>query len=97
MRKWIGLAAAILCVAVLALVAIGMGRGVLAILTASGSGGEADPMFAPPPETVTRPPELLQDYGEAAGARDMSDTWVYENLTPVDKTAEELASEPGGN
>lgn len=92
MKKWLGLAAVLVVIAVLALLAVSMGRGLLAFLNGADSGGEADPMFAEPAERLTRPPELA---GEAApGAEptpeDPSSEWVYEETSPVDLTAEEL-------
>ena len=94
MRRWIVLVAAVTGIVLLALLAIAMGRGMLALLGGAGGGGEADPMFAEPAEAVTRPPELDGETPDgAATAMDASDTWVYEAQTPVDMTAEEHAGE----
>lgn len=54
---------------------------------------EPDPQFAPPAETVTRPPEPDATVAPEALAEDPSLGWVYEAETPVDKTAEELSRE----
>ena len=57
-----------------------------------GSEG-ADPQFAQPAEQVTRPPEMDEPASAEALEEDPSLGWVYENETPVDKTAEELSRE----
>lgn len=51
---------------------------------AVGDHGEKDPMFAEQEPAVTRPPELMEDV-EAWGyrARDASQDWVYQTLTPI--------------
>ena len=92
--RWI---AALLALAALVLIAFMMVRGATGIARLSADGGESepDPMFAEPAERVTRPPELS---GEGApvisGDEDPSRNWVYETLTPVERTAAELANEP---
>lgn len=98
MRRWIGLIAAILAVLVLVLAVYGIGRGALSLLNGMDSGaGEPDPMFNQFPSELsreTRPPELTGEEGEAPSvAEDRSEDWVYPELSPVDRTAEELARE----
>ena len=57
-------------------------------------GGEGrDPQFAQPAEQVTRPPEPETPVSAEALETDPSLGWVYENETPVDKTAEQLSRE----
>ena len=64
-------------------------------LRLSKSGGDAtpDPQFAEPAETVTRPPEMKGEDGLSPTADDPSARWEAVELTPVDKTAEELGRE----
>ena len=64
-------------------------------LNLSRSGGSAvqDPQFAEPAEAVTRPPEMEGEDGTAPAADDPSVGWAETELTPVDKTAEELGRE----
>ena len=57
-----------------------------------GSGG-TDPQFAEPAETVTRPPELEGEGRPDGTDIDPSAQWEEVELTPVDKTAEELGRE----
>ena len=97
MKKWFGLAAVLLCIALLLLALIGMGRGFLLILNGAEDSGERDPMFAPEAELdsqFTRPPELTDESRQAeALPEDSSDTWIYGETAPVDKTAEALGRE----
>lgn len=66
--------------------------GSLKLLNTGGS-GERDPQFAEEAVHETRPPEL-DESGQAVDlSEDPSLGWVYENETPVDKTAEELSRE----
>ena len=57
--------------------------------------GEPDPMYDPFSGGLsreTRPPQLAgEDEDRAPVAGDQSDSWVYEELNPVDMTASELA------
>ena len=59
----------------------------------AGDSGERDPQFAEEAARQTRPPELDETGRAAALEEDPSLGWVYENETPVDKTAEELSRE----
>ena len=96
MRRWIGLATALVAVLALIFLVTSLGRVILGALNAGSvdAGAGADPMFAEPAEQVTRPPELAgSDADAGASVEDRSDSWVYEELTPVDKTAQELAGE----
>ena len=66
--------------------------------TAFGNAGsQADPMFAEPAVNVTRPPQLAEEQSGETLQGDPSDSWVYEEESPVDKTAAELAAEALGN
>ncbi len=90
------LAAALLAVAVLAAVAVLLGRFVLGAARLAGTDGgptERDPMFSEAPETVTRPPEPEENSGLGREDADPSAHWVVEEEGPVDQTAEELARE----
>ena len=92
MRKWIGLAVALAVIAGLVLLGVSMARGVLAFMNGANARGTADPMFAEPAETVTRPPSLSGEDGEAADlGDDPSKNWHYETLTPL--TEDGLAAE----
>lgn len=81
----------------LLLLTIGLGRGLLGLLNLVKSDGgelEPDPMFAEETqEQIEAPAEL----GESGTAPDLGDdpsqNWVYEDLTPVEQTAAELALE----
>ena len=93
---WLKLTAGLVAVALLALVLFGMGRaflGVLNAIHADGGRTEPDPMFREEPERVTRPPELDENGQPVAIAEDPSLGWVYEEQSPVEKTAEELSRE----
>ena len=84
----VALVAAIFAVAL----AIQFLTGSLRLLSAPGS-GERDPQFAEEAARETRPPEM-DESGQAVDlSEDPSLGWVYENETPVDKTAEELSRE----
>ena len=88
-------AAAAVVLALLALALFGMGRLVLKALKLGKDGGpaEADPMFAPTPEVVTRPPEAPEGPGLSREEADPSHYWNEGEQVPVDMTAEELAGE----
>ena len=62
-------------------------------LSRSGGSGMPDPQFAEPAEIVTRPPDMNGEDGAAPAADDPSAGWEETELTPVDKTAEELGRE----
>lgn len=62
-------------------------------LTRHGGTGAPDPQFAEPAETVTRPPELNGEDDAPQALDDPSAAWAQVELTPVDKTAEELGRE----
>ena len=62
-------------------------------LTRSKGTGTPDPQFAEPAETVTRPPEMKGEEGLSPAMDDPSAGWEVVELTPVDKTAEELGRE----
>ena len=88
--------AAIAVTAVVALVLIVLlFRGLFGLLGRTRSRGavESDPQFAAPAETVTRPPELNESGGPVAVGDDPSALWDLGEMTPVDKTAEELGLE----
>ena len=79
---------------ILALLALGifMVTGVLHILQSAGiDTGSTDPMFPEATQSVTRPPEL--DAEEVQPDHPTLDDYIDEELTPVDRTAEELAKE----
>ena len=94
-QKRVGVAA----LAVAAVVAVVLLVLALRLLTGalrlSKSGGDAtpDPQFAEPAETVTRPPDLGGEDGLSPAVDDPSAGWEAVELTPVDKTAEELGRE----
>lgn len=67
--------------------------GTLRLLRTDGGETTRDPQFAEPAEPATRPPELDESGRPVDLADDPSASWVYENETPVDKTAEELSRE----
>lgn len=95
MRGGFRLIAAIIAVALLLIVAIALLHGVmgLAKLSTVDAAPEPDPMFAEPAEQVTRPPESDEDEKPVVTeGDDPSLNWVYEELTPVEKTAAELAN-----
>lgn len=92
MRKWVGAVIAALLIAALATVGFIMLRGVTDVVRgADFGGGEPDPMFSQPPESVTRPPEL--DAEEPQPTHPTLDDYVPENESPVDQTAAELIEE----
>lgn len=96
MRAAFRLIAAVVALAVLLLAAFALLRGVTGVarLSANQGTGEPDPMFAEPVERVTRPPEADADEAPVvSGDEDPSQNWVYETLTPVERTAAELADE----
>ena len=62
-------------------------------LARSDGAGAPDPQFAEPAETVTRPPEMMGEEGSAQAVDDPSAGWEAVELTPVDKTADELGRE----
>jgi hypothetical protein len=94
-QKWIGVGAlvlaAVVAVLLLALV-IRLFSGALSLSRTDGA-GTPDPQFAEPAETVTRPPEMTGEDGRSAMPDDPSAGWIQTELTPVDKTAEELGRE----
>ena len=86
------LAVAAVVAVILLVLAIRLFTGALRV---SKSGGSAtpDPQFAEPAETVTRPPEMKGEEGLSPAMDDPSAGWEVVELTPVDKTAEELGRE----
>ena len=78
--------------AVLLILALRLLTGALR-LSKSGGDATSDPQFAEPAETVTRPPEMKGEDGLSPMADDPSARWEAVELTPVDKTAEELGRE----
>ena len=84
----VGLVAAVLAVAL----AVQLLNGSLKLLRTGGP-SERDPQFAEEPTRETRPPELDENGQPLDLAEDPSLGWVYEEETPVDKTAEELSRE----
>ena len=96
MRKWISFVAILLAILLMLGVIYGIGRGVVKVLGGIGKdAGEPDPMYDPFSGGLsreTRPPQLAgEDEDRAPVAGDQSDSWVYEELNPVDMTASELA------
>ena len=92
-RGWLAPVAVVLCLLILVFLVIGIGRMVLGALNGARGGGGSDPQFAEPAETVTRPPSLSGEDGEAADlGDDPSKNWHYETLTPL--TEDGLAAEP---
>lgn len=96
MRRALGLIATIVALAILAVVAVALLRGVLgaARLSTGVTSAEPDPMFAEPAERVTRPPQDEDMPPVVSADEDPSRDWVYETLTPVERTAAELAETP---
>lgn len=93
MRWWMKLIGGLLAVAVLLWLAFRIGSFTMDILSASrGESGEQDPQFAQEAETVTRPPELWQEDGDAE-FKDNSANWDMSVQTPVEQTAQELGEE----
>lgn len=82
---------AVIAVLLLAL-AIRLVSGALS-LSRTDSAGTPDPQFAEPAQSVTRPPEMAGEDGTAPIPDDPSAGWAEMELTPVDKTAEELGRE----
>ena len=66
-------------------------------LTRTGGSGEPDPQFAEPAQAVTRPPEADAGVLPPQLGDDPSARWEQGELTPVDKTADELAREAGAD
>lgn len=94
-RRWIGvgtLAVAAAVAVLLLLLVIRLFSGALS-LSRTGGAGTPDPQFAEPAEAVTRPPEMEGEDGTALMSDDPSAGWAQTELTPVDKTAEELGRE----
>lgn len=84
MRKWMWLAALILAAAALILTGLAVARGAWGLIGAmSPQAGEPDPMFAEPPERVTRPPEPSENAASAVDG-DNSTNWTYRTLTPLE-------------
>jgi hypothetical protein len=94
-QGWIGVGGLIVATVVAALLLVLVLRLVSGALRLSGAGGTGthDPQFAEPAEAVTRPPEMEGEDGMAEMPEDPSAGWVETELTPVDKTAEELGRE----
>lgn len=86
-----GLAAVAAVLAVI--LAVQLFSGTLRLLSTGGGEMTRDPQFAEPAESATRPPELDENGQPVARVDDPSANWVYEEETPVDKTAEELSRE----
>lgn len=95
MRGWMKLILALAAIAVLCWMVVRIGGFTLNVLSANGGGGgEADPMFAEEPESVTPPPELRDAQGEGVSRfQDNSANWDNSVQTPVDQTADELGRE----
>lgn len=92
-RAGIGLAVALAIAAILLIaLAVRLVSGAFSVARKGGSGG-TDPQFAEPTETVTRPPELEGEGRSDETDGDPSARWEAVELTPVDKTAEELGRE----
>ena len=92
-RAGIGMAVALAVIAILLIaLAVRLVSGAFSVARKGGSGG-TDPQFAEPAETVTRPPELEGEGRPDGTDADPSVQWEEVELTPVDKTAEELGRE----
>ena len=91
MRTGIRIAVVALVIALLAALGVCIVRGVTGIVANVDMGGEPDPMFSEPPETVTRPPELDEEIPQAE--HPTLDDYVPAEESPVDKTAAELIAE----
>ena len=92
-RAGIGMIVALAIVAILLIaLAVRLVSGAFSMARRGGSGG-TDPQFAEPAETVTRPPELEGEGRPDGTDIDPSAQWEEVELTPVDKTAEELGRE----
>ena len=94
-QRWIGagtLAVAAVVAVLLLVLVIRLFSGALR-LSRTGGTGSPDPQFAEPVEAVTRPPEMEGEDGMPLMSDDPSDDWAETELTPVDKTAEELGRE----
>jgi len=94
-QRWIGAGGLIVATAVAVGLLVLVIRLVSGALSLSGAGGAGtqDPQFAEPAEVVTRPPEMEGEAGMAQMSLDPSSGWVETELTPVDKTAQELGRE----
>jgi len=94
-QKWAGigaLAVAAVAAVLLLMLVIRLVSGALNLTRSKGS-GTPDPQFAEPVETVTRPPELNGEGAPGQIVDDPSAGWEQVELTPVDKTADELGRE----
>lgn len=92
-RAGIGAVIALAIAAILLIaLAVRLVTGAFNVARKGGSGG-TDPQFAEPAETVTRPPELKGEGRPDGTDADPSAQWEAVELTPVDKTAEELGRE----
>lgn len=94
-QKWAGvgaLAVAAVAAVLLLMLVIRLVSGALN-LTRSKGPGTPDPQFAEPAEAVTRPPELNGEGAPGQIVDDPSAGWEQVDLTPVDKTADELGRE----
>ena len=94
-QRWIGIGVLIVTAVVAAALLVLLVRlfsGALSLSRTDGA-GMPDPQFAEPAETVTRPPEMEGEDGMPLMSEDPSDGWAETELTPVDKTAEELGRE----
>ena len=95
MRNKIKLVTALVIIILLALMCVGIVKGLIGVLNRSDlDAGEPDPMFAEEAVQVTRPPELYAE--EEPRDHPTLDDYVPEEETPVDKTAAELIEEAQG-
>lgn len=94
-QRWIGVGGLIVATVLAALLLVLVLRLFFGALSLSGAGGSGtqDPQFAEPAEAVTRPPEMEGEAGMVAMPEDPSAGWAETELTPVDKTAQELGRE----
>ena len=90
--RWAVAIVALAATVLAAVLAVQLLSGSLRLLR-SGGNGEADPQFAEAAVRETRPPEMDESGTPPDLGEDPSQGWVYENETPVDKTAEELSRE----
>ena len=91
-RGWYGLIVAAAALLIVLLLMFALGRAVTGLFNRHADVPGDDPMFAPTPETVTRPPDLEDAPGVGrAQPEDPSQSWHYETLTPL--TEDGIAAE----
>lgn len=86
------MAAAAVVIALLIMLLVKLISGALGMTRPAGPAAP-DPQFAEPAQSVTRPPEMEGEGPLAESAENPSAGWDQGELTPVDKTADELGRE----